>query len=48
MAKLYWRVKKQGKWTWEPVNWLAYEYISEDMSRLIRVYDWKGGRQEEA
>ncbi len=20
MAKLYWRVKKNGKWTWTPVN----------------------------
>jgi hypothetical protein len=21
MAKLYWRVKKDGKWTWKPVYW---------------------------
>ncbi len=20
MAKLYWRVKKNGKWTWQPAN----------------------------
>jgi len=20
MAKLYWRVKKKGKWTWKPAN----------------------------
>jgi len=21
MAKLYWRVKKNGKWTWTPWTW---------------------------
>ncbi len=25
MAKLYWRVKKDGKWTWKPVIWVEDE-----------------------
>ncbi len=47
MAKLYWRIKKKGKWTWEPVHWLASHYgVDDDGSRLIRVYDWKSDREE--
>jgi hypothetical protein len=47
MARLYWKVKVNGKWTWRPVHWLAYEYIKDDNSRLIRVYDWQGGLDNE-
>ncbi len=33
MAKLYWRVKKDGKWTWKPVIWVEDE--EDTISELI-------------
>ncbi len=26
MAKLYWRVKEEGKWTWRPANVQSIDY----------------------
>jgi hypothetical protein len=45
MAKLYWRVKVNGKWTFRPVHWLAEESIKDELSgrtRVIKVYNWRG------
>ncbi len=33
MAKLYWRVKKDGRWTWKPVIWVCDE--EDTISELI-------------
>ncbi len=32
MAKLYWRVKKDGKWTWTPA------IISDEWSDMYKTY----------
>ncbi len=41
MAKLYWRVKKDGKWTWKPVIWIADEPVDQNGSRQIQVFNWR-------
>ena len=47
MAKLYWRIKKDGKWTWQPAHWLAEEPVRTDGSRLVRIHDWQASYREE-
>ncbi len=29
MAKLYWRVKRDGKWTWRPATVVEVKYVEE-------------------
>jgi len=31
MAKLYWRIKKNGKWTWTPAEVTYYSKLDEDV-----------------
>lgn len=31
MAKLYWRIKKSGKWTWIPAEVTYYSKLDEDV-----------------
>ncbi len=35
MAKLYWRVKKNGKWTWKPAEVSKHDIVM----RTIVVHD---------
>ena len=35
MAKLYWRVKRNGKWTWRPAN------VVQDNHLVTWVRNWK-------
>jgi hypothetical protein len=39
MAKLYWRVKVNGKWTWKPANSevIDVDYENEQMYVLIHL-----------
>ncbi len=38
MAKLYWRIKKNGKWTWQPVIWIDHEKDSiQELIDEVRV-----------
>ena len=39
--KLYWRMKKYGKWTWKPLqgNWLTSKEIVEDLLFYNKVID---------
>jgi hypothetical protein len=32
MAKLYWRVKRDGKWTWRPAKVL---FMSDGVKRIV-------------
>ena len=46
MAKLYWRVKVNGKWTWRPVMWMALTPVKEQ-TRTIDVFNWQRWGEEE-
>ncbi len=38
MAKLYWRVKIDGKWTWQPVVWIDNEKEAiKDLIDQVRI-----------
>lgn len=41
MAKLYWRIKKNGKWTWKPVrgNWMTSKEIASDLIFYSKAFD---------
>ena len=41
MAKLYWRVKVNGKWTWKPANSevIDVDYENQQMYVLIHLED---------
>ncbi len=41
MAKLYWRVKKDGKWTWKPLK------VSSKFEQTL-IDKWAGEYQEES
>ena len=32
MAKLYWRVKRNGKWTWRPVKCTGHDFVMANCS----------------
>ena len=34
-GKLYWRLKKNGKWTWKPVKWL--EMVNRTAGDFMRI-----------
>ncbi len=36
MAKLYWRVKKDGKWTWKPAK-VQVQWNEEFQKEMIEV-----------
>ena len=44
MAKLYWRIKKDGKWTWTPANYILHygECKLPDMEK-VTLFMPKGG-----
>ena len=35
MARLYWRVKVNGKWTWRPVSIVHQEWTSDELTVYI-------------
>lgn len=35
--KLYWRIKKNGKWTWKPVKWA--EMINRNAGDFLQITD---------
>lgn len=35
MTKLYWRVKKNGKWTWQPARVVHQEWNSDELTVYI-------------
>ncbi len=43
MAKLYWRVKRSGKWTWIPANVVFgdIDYLNEQIHILLDLKDVK-------
>ncbi len=41
MAKLYWRVKRDGKWTWRPVD------VIDTEPGAVEHYQWYLVRLEE-
>ncbi len=43
MAKLYWRVKKDGKWNWTPVR---VTFRSKPMIEQLLI-DYRNGLEEE-
>ncbi len=43
MAKLYWRVKKDGKWTWQPASVVYQEWTADELTVYI---DTVPGRDE--
>ena len=42
MAKLYWRLKKNGKWTWRPVR--ANDPFTKTLISRLEIQD---GQEEE-
>jgi hypothetical protein len=44
MAKLYWRIKKNGKWTWQPANVVHQEWTADELTVYI---DNVPGKEEE-
>ena len=44
MAKLYWRVKVNGKWSWKPANVLHEVWTADELTVYI---DNVPGREEE-
>jgi len=36
MAKLYWRIKKNGKWTWRPAEICHFD-ITDETIEVIRL-----------
>jgi len=38
MAKLYWRVKRNGKWTWRPATALSDLLSQTEYAELISQY----------
>ena len=38
MAKLYWRYKKNGKWTWRPATGLSELLLQTEYAELISQY----------
>ena len=47
MAKLYWRVKKKGKWTWRPAGKLLEYHQDEHDITLIMSNDGYDPEEEE-
>ncbi len=52
MVKLYWRIKKNGKWTWTPAIYdlhLTEEIMSEEVhpdAELVTLW-WPNDQEEE-
>ncbi len=40
MAKLYWRIKKNGKWTWVPAVYDLDPYLGDRFTNGERVTLW--------
>ncbi len=40
MARLYWRVKKNGKWTWKPVQ--LGDRLNADQYLIVPVSEMQG------
>ena len=45
MAKLYWRVKRNGKWTWQPANVIHQEWTADELT--VYLDNVPGTKEEE-